>query len=129
MFWECFADTSNLGKEMPRDVGVGCGGWSEEYVAKWPVGEAIKVWTTGNDDYEAIFGRVLEDVGPLLNLEFEDVPGKLGADMLVYLGLPRDETRIDELRCQSCGWLRAFRYWFGWFDKEGVAGCVVSGGR
>ena len=97
--WECFADTSNLGKEMPRDVGVGCGGWSEEYIAKWPVGESIKVWTTGDDDYEAIFGRVLADVGPLLNLEFEDVPGKLGADILVYLGLPRDETRIDELRC------------------------------
>ena len=99
--WDCFSDTSNLRNETPDDVGVGCAAWRTDYIVKWPVGEPIKVWTNGDEKYKEIFDQVLADIGPLLNLEFETVTSKYRSDLNVYLGLPRDETRIDGLRCND----------------------------
>ena len=97
--WECFSDTSNLRRETPSDAGVGCAAWRNDYIVKWPVGEPVKIWTTGDEAYEEIFDRVLADIAPLLNLKFEDATSKTQSDVAVYLGLPRAETRLDKLRC------------------------------
>ena len=97
--WECFADTSNLRINAPDDVGVGCAGWRKDYILKWPVGESVKVWTSGDEEYKQIFDQVLKDISPVLNLEFETAATKSRSDMAVYLGLSRTETRLDGLRC------------------------------
>lgn len=105
--WECFSDTSNLRRDVADDVGVGCAAWRNDYIAKWPVGEPIKVWTSGDEEYEKIFDQVLEDISPILNLEFETTPTKSRSDLIVYLGLPRAETRLDGLGCnQAAGCAR-----------------------
>ena len=97
--WECFADTSNIRIDAPDDVGVGCAGWRKEYILKWPVGEPVKVWMSGDEEYKQIFDQVLEDISPVLNLAFETAATKSRSDLTVYLGLPRTETRLDGLRC------------------------------
>ena len=97
--WECFSDTTNLGIETPDDTGVGCAAWRNDYIAKWPVGEPISVWTSGDEEYKEIFDQVLEAIGPVLNLEFENAATQSSSDLIAYLGLPRDETRLDRLRC------------------------------
>lgn len=97
--WECFSDTSNLGRETPDDTGIGCAAWRNDYIAKWPVGEPISVWTSGDENYKEIFNQALEAIGPVLNLEFESAATKSESDLIAYLGLPRDETRLDRLRC------------------------------
>ncbi len=105
--WDCFRDTSHIGSDVPDDAGVGCGGWRNEYVVKWPIGEPVRVWTTGDDDYEAVFNQVLDDVGPLLNIEFKPVRTKSMAQLSVYLGLPREDTRLENLNCNraaGCAW-------------------------
>ncbi len=99
--WECFSDTSNHGMETSDDAGVGCAAWRNDYIAKWPVAEPIKVWKTGDEDYKAIFDQVLQDIGPVLNMEFETTVTKSQADLIAYLGLPRAETRLDELKCNQ----------------------------
>ena len=97
--WECFSDITNLGIETPDDTGVGCAAWRNDYIAKWPVGEPISVWTSGDEEYKEIFDQVLEAIGPVLNLEFENADTESSSDLIAYLGLPRDETRLDRLRC------------------------------
>ena len=99
--WECFSDTSNLRSETPDDAGVGCAAWRTDYIVKWPIGEPIRVWTDGDEKYKDIFDQVLADISPLLNLEFETVTSKSRSDLNAYLGLPRDGTRIDGLRCND----------------------------
>ena len=105
--WECFSDTSNLRRHSSRDSGVGCGGWRNDFVVKWPVGEPVRVWTSGGDEYQSIFNQVLDDIGPLLNLEFMPVSAKSSAQLSAYLGLPRRDTRLENLNCNSvagCAW-------------------------
>ena len=105
--WECFSDTSNLRRHSSRDSGVGCGGWRNEFVVKWPVGEPVRVWTSGDGEYQSIFNEVLDDIGPILNLEFMPVGEKSRAQLSAYLGLPREDTRLERLGCNSaagCAW-------------------------
>ena len=105
--WDCFSDTSNVGQNVPKDLGVGCGGWRSEFVTKWPLGEPVRVWTNGDDEYKDIFNQVLDDIGPLLNIEFKHVWTKSKAQLLAYLGLPRGETRLEKLDCNyaaGCAW-------------------------
>ena len=105
--WDCFQDTSNVGRDVRDDLGVGCGGWRDDFIIKWPIGEPIRIWVEGNDDYQAIFDQVLSDLGPLLNVEFEPVNSESKAQLTAYLGLPREGTSLEHLRCNraaGCAW-------------------------
>ena len=106
--WECFNDTSHLGTDAPRDWGVGCGGWRNDYVVKWPVGKPVKVWTSGDDAYEEIFSRVLDDVAPILNIEIQRLRSKRHADVVAFLGLPRSGTRLKGLECNHAAGCATF---------------------
>ena len=106
--WECFADTTNVQKDTARDLGVGCAGWRNNYIVKWAVGEPIKVWTTGDEEYEEIFDRALADIAPLLNLQFEDATSEARSDIAAFLGLPRAETRLNGLRCNTAAGCASF---------------------
>ncbi len=105
--WECFSDTSNLRRRSERDEGVGCGGWRNDYVAKWRVGQPIRVWTTGESEYEAIFNEALDYLGPIMNLEFQQVESRSDANLHAYLGLPRTE-RAGGLRCNHAAGCTSF---------------------
>ncbi len=105
--WDCFQDTSNVGRDVRDDLGVGCGGWRNEFIIKWPIGEPIRIWVEGDDDYKGIFDRVLSDLGPFLNVEFEPVNSKSKAQLSAYLGLRREGTSLEHLRCNraaGCAW-------------------------
>ena len=105
--WECFSDTSNLRRRSDRDDGVGCGGWRNDFVSKWRVGKPIRVWTTGEAEYEAIFDEVLEYLAPLLNVEFEHVETRSRAALHAYLGVDRSE-RISGLSCNRAAGCTSF---------------------
>ena len=106
--WECFSDTSHVGTGAPKDWGVGCGGWRNDYVVKWPVGKPVKVWTSGDDAYEEIFSRVLDDVAPILNIEIQRLRSKRHADVVAFLGLPRSGTRLKGLECNHAAGCATF---------------------
>ena len=106
--WECFSDTLNLGKEVPDDWGVGCAAWGNEYVVKWPNDAPIKVWMSGEDAYQAIFVRLLEDLESVLNLEFQTVSTQSAADISAFLGLPRVGTVLERLGCNHAAGCATF---------------------
>ena len=106
--WECFSDTSNMRRDAKRDLGVGCGGWRNEYVVKWEMGVPIRIWMSGDEHYQEIFSGVLADLEPILSVEFETTRSERDADIEVFLGLPRDGTRIKDLRCNKAAGCAVF---------------------
>ena len=107
--WECFSDTSWLEVKFSglwgdgTDQGIGCGGWEQEYIIKWPVGETINVWLTGDKLYTSIFEEVLEELAVFMNLEFEYVANKSDAQLQVYTGWPREDATTTGLDCVEYG--------------------------
>ncbi len=116
--WDCFSDRSNVRRGSPRDSGVGCGGWRNEFVTKWEIGKPIRVWTEGDPEYVAIFDEVLEYVAPLLHVEFERVASKSRSELRAYLGVSRSE-RISGLRCNFAAGCTSF--------DVGANGTILSG--
>ncbi len=116
--WDCFSDRSNVRRETSRDLGVGCGGWRNEFVTKWQIGKPILIWTEGDPEYVAIFDEVLEYIAPLLNVEFERVANKSRSELRAYLGLSRSE-RISALRCNFAAGCTSF--------DVGADGTILSG--
>lgn len=106
--WECFSDTSNLRRASERDAGVGCGGWRNDYVVKWKVGVPIRVWTSGDEHYQEIFSGVLDDLAAILGFAFETAQSKRDADVEAFLGLPRDDTKLEGLRCNRAAGCATF---------------------
>ncbi len=106
--WDCFRDTSNLDPETGEhaagsDNGIGCAGWISEDVTKWPVDEAIKLWSHGDSHYLEILDDVLEDIGPFLNLEFEHVATIEEAQLKVHTGVAREDADLTGLDCIDFG--------------------------
>ena len=116
--WDCFSDRSNVRRETRSDLGVGCGGWRNEFVTKWQIGKPILIWTEGDPEYVAIFDEVLEYIAPLLNVEFERVANKSRSELRAYLGLSRSE-RISALRCNFAAGCTSF--------DVGADGTILSG--
>lgn len=106
--WDCFRDTSNVKRNVPSDVGVGCGGWRNEYVVKWEVGEPIRLWISGDEHYEQIMLAVTEELTEVLGFEFETVASRRRADIRAFLGLPREGTRLEGLRCNNAAGCATF---------------------
>ena len=105
--WECFSDRPGV---HARDEGKleGCGGWFQETIEKWDLDRPVRVWATGRSDYIAVLNTVIEEMSPLLNLEFELVESKETADVYAYVGVPAS-TSFD----------------LGWGERcEEAAGCA-----
>ena len=108
--WDCFSDTSNIDDDFEQDdqdsdEGVGCAGWDREHVTKWPVGEAIKLWSYGDAYYLKILDEVLQDATSFLNLEIERVATENEAQLKVYAGVVRenaDSTGMDCVDSAGC---------------------------
>ena len=89
--WRCFSDTSEIDKPwmVRHGLGVGCGGWTEDWVLKWWQTEPLKVWIQGQDSWVKEFLVVLDELSPVLNLSFERTQNEDEADIVAYIGVPR----------------------------------------
>ena len=125
--WDCFIDTSNLDPETgeqdeDNDEGIGCAGWDDDFIVKWPVGEPIKVWSFGDNYYLEILDEVLEYVGPLMNVSFESVVSKDDAQLTIYTGIPREQAESTGLNCVDFGGCaRTFTEEDGRITKSAIA--------
>ena len=114
--WECFSDRPGIWEDDP-----GCGGWYSDTVVKWPQDKPVTVWVTGEDDYIRVFEETLEELSPLLDLDFEWTEDEDEADLRAYMGVPRFRaggTPVDCTEALGCA---------NWDHDDGVArDAVVS---
>ena len=71
----------------------GCGGWFSETIVKWDQSKPIRVWATGDEVYVTTLEETLEELSPLLNLEFQRVETEDEADLKAYVGITVEEAR------------------------------------
>ena len=86
--WECFSDRPEEGAENE-----GCGGWFSETIVKWDQSKPIRVWATGDEVYVTTLEETLEELSPLLKLEFQRVETEDEADLKSYVGITVAEAR------------------------------------
>ncbi len=104
--WDCFSDSSFLEhheNDEDHDEGIGCAGWTDENVVKWPVGETIAVWVIGQPTEVRIFNQVLDELAPMLNLDFKHVANKSDAQLIAYAGWPKSDAASTGLNCIDFG--------------------------
>ncbi len=108
--WACFTDTSFLdettapngggaGTHLTDDLGIGCAGWDETHIKKWPVGKTIDVWVSGEQSYVDIFEDVLQHLALLLNLDIAYVGDKSEADLVAFTGWSKGDADTPGLAC------------------------------
>ena len=85
--WECFSDRPGIQADDE-----GCGGWYPDTIVKWDQDTPVKIWATGQKDYIAVLAEVLDELSPLLNLEFEWVESKEQADLEAHMGITVSEA-------------------------------------
>lgn len=93
--WECFSDRPGSGADNE-----GCGGWFSETIVKWDQSKPVKVWSTGDEDYITVLDESLEELSPLLNLEFQRVETEEEADLKAYVGVTVEEAKAANFYCE-----------------------------
>lgn len=91
--WNCYSNRPGPGID-------GCGGWQANTVYKWNHDVPVRVWASGREDYIGVFETVLDELAPLLNLEFVWVDTREEATLEAQLGVPQD-TAFD-VEWQEC---------------------------
>ena len=95
--WACFSDRPGIYADEE-----GCGGWYPETIVKWDQ-DTVKVWATGIKDYIEVLEDVLDELSPLLNLEFEWVESKEEADLEAHVGVTIAEAIAVDVYCEHSG--------------------------
>ena len=125
--WECFSDTSNVGTDW-RGLGIGCAGWSSETVTKWDQSAPVTVWVNPAGDPVSIriLKEVLDELSPIVNLEFHWVGSESEADFVAHVGLYRSEAKDFGVGCEASGVGCA-----GYSSVDGIihSGSLVALGR
>ena len=93
--WVCYSDRPGAGSSQE-----GCGGWRETTVAKWDHEMPVRVWATGKAEYISVLETVLDEIVPLVNLDFEVVDSQEKSDIEVHLGVPREKA--SEIGWRGC---------------------------
>ena len=93
--WDCYS-------YRPESGVVACSGWSSQRVLKWPYGEPIKYWVTGNRDYIALFEELVAQSSVWLNLEFVPTQSRESAQFLAIMGVAEAETGGSCPRGSGC---------------------------
>ena len=105
--WECYIDrqgrVQNLyfGSSSFPNYG-GCGGWYSRTVTKWDDESPVKVWATGSREYVQTFEEVLDEISPLLNLEFQWADSAQEADLKAFVGTSLEESGMICRTTRSC---------------------------
>ena len=102
--WECFRDTSNIGTVWEGRHGIGCGGWYDETITKWDQSVPVRVWANpaGDPRYIRILGEVLEELSPILNLQFQWGATETDATFVAHLGIDRSKAADIDIGCRGC---------------------------
>ncbi len=105
--WECFSDRpGQFTYEAAGDRIGGCGGWALETVRKWAIDQPIKVWAdpSGEDLYIGILRDTLTELSRLMDLDFQWVTGKEGAQLKAYVGIPPNDQIASCTESGGCAW-------------------------
>ena len=97
--WACFSDASKRDTIWEENEGIGCGAWADETIQKWKQLSAVRVFVDGADGFIEEFKDVLNELSPVVNLQFEWVERKPSADITVYVGLTLPEVATQGLYC------------------------------
>ena len=81
--WDCYSYRLGAGQ-------TGCSGWNSPTVTKWPKGQSVKYWVTGDQDYIDLFDELIAQTSGWLNLEFELTQSRENARFLAFLGTAAD---------------------------------------
>ena len=102
--WECFSDTSNVGTNW-WGLGIGCAGWSLHTVTKWDQSAPVTVWANpaGDPRYIRILKEILEELSPIVNIQFHWVATESEADFVAHVGLYSSEARDFGVGCGGGG--------------------------
>ena len=90
--WECFSDVSSS-VDIWGSEGTGCAAWDSDSLVKWNQrGRGIvRGWVTGMDSWIDVFKEVMDDLAPVLNLNF--VWSTSGSEpnegIIAHIGVPR----------------------------------------
>ena len=101
--WDCFSDRpGKFAYVAAGDRVGGCGGWAHEIIRKWDISKPVRVWAdpAGHPLYIRLLDEALEELSPLLNLEFKWVEKESEADLRAYVGLSK--TSLPDV-CQDSG--------------------------
>ena len=92
--WECFSDRPDWEATVENDFLGGCGGWTSPTVRKWDADEPVRVWADPSGDplYVSILEEALDDLSPVLGLDFERVDTEAQATLKAYVGVPSTLT-------------------------------------
>ena len=60
----------------------------------------MKVWSTGDEDYIVVLDESLEELSPLLQLEFQRVETEEEADLKAYVGVTVEEAKAANFYCE-----------------------------
>ena len=104
--WDCFSDRPGWQADQE-----GCGGWYSETIVKWDQTRPVRVWATGDDEYIKVLDETLEELSPMLNLEFERVTIESRADLKAYMGVSVAAARTYGVYCERS--LGCARWWDG----------------
>ncbi len=103
--WACFSDRPRREAAYENDFLGGCGGWTSASVLKWAPDRPVLVWAdpSGDARYVRILEETLDELGPLLNLDFEWVQTEAEATLKAYVGVPsaRAEAIGVDAYCQD----------------------------
>ncbi len=100
--WECFSDRPGIYADEE-----GCGGWYPDTVVKWDTNGPIKVWATGDEEYIEVLEEVLDELSPLLSLQFASVETEDEADLKAYVGVTIAQAESLGIYCEDslgCAW-------------------------
>lgn len=96
--WECFSDTSNIGTDWERYLGIGCGGWVVETITKWDQDVPLKLWVNpaGDEKHVEALDKVLARLFPILNLDVQRVNDIRDANFVAHVGaIPSKVDAVD----------------------------------
>ena len=79
----------------------GCSGWYRETVTKWTQYGPVKVWADGPDEYIQVLAETLDELGPILRLEFQWVETVEEADLQAYVGVSEAAAMEANVYCQE----------------------------
>ena len=92
--WECYRDEPDTAETPTSELGYygDCAGWGNLAGFKWDQDVPVRVWATGPESYIAILRDTLEELSPLLDLEFVWVDSEEDAALKAYVGLPASQA-------------------------------------
>ena len=97
---DCFVDTKYLDANAKPDLAIGCGGWYDPEVIKWPQETPVRIKLVGPTEWTNFFTEVMTELRPLLGLDFEWVSdGRESFDVEAIVGITHKQALVQGIAC------------------------------